>query len=43
MSADDVLPPRTAHNIEFRHGYTLDQRLTCASAAKPFCSPAVYG
>jgi hypothetical protein len=25
MSADDVLPPRTAHNIELRHGYTLDQ------------------
>jgi hypothetical protein len=25
MSADDVLPPKTAHNIELRHGYTLDQ------------------
>lgn len=25
MSADDVLPPRTAHNVELRHGYTLDQ------------------
>jgi hypothetical protein len=25
MSADDVLPPRTAHNVELPHGYTLDQ------------------
>jgi hypothetical protein len=25
MSADDVLPPRTAHNVELRHGYTVDQ------------------
>jgi hypothetical protein len=25
MSADDVLPPRTAHNVELRHSYTVDQ------------------
>jgi hypothetical protein len=25
VSADDVLPPRTADDVELRHGYTLDQ------------------
>jgi len=24
MSADDVLPPKTAHDVELRHGYTLN-------------------